>query len=166
MSEKKPLYQSPGEKGKRGFEDLECYQLALEVMARIHAFSKTLPPDEKHDLYFQICRSAKGVTGNIGEAYGRYHFLDSLRFYSIARGELNETLARLIDAKVLGYIDQPNFEELYRLIRRAEQALNGFMSYIRRQRAGSHEYGDKALHEDQADYEAVDYKEDGKEQDI
>ena len=165
MSEKKPLYQSPGEKGKRGFEDLECYQLALEVMAKIHAFSKTLPPDEKYDLYSQIRRSAKGVTGTIGEAYGRYHFLDSLRFYSIARGELNETLARLIDAKVLGYIDQPNFEELYKLIRQAEQALNGFMSYVRRQRAGSQEYGDKAVHEYQADYEVIDYKEDGKEQD-
>ena len=43
MTEKKALYESPGEKGKRGFEDLECYQLALEVMVKIHAFSKTLP---------------------------------------------------------------------------------------------------------------------------
>jgi len=39
MSEKKMLYESPGEKGKRGFEDLECFQLALEVMAKIHTFS-------------------------------------------------------------------------------------------------------------------------------
>jgi four helix bundle protein len=155
MSEKKPLYVSPGEKGKRGFEDLECYQPALEVMANIHNFSKTLPPDEKYDLYAQIRRSSKGVTGNIAEAYGRYHYLDSLRFYSIARGELNETLARLIDAKVLGYIDQTSFEELYKLIRQTKQALNGFMSYVRRQRSGSHEYGDEAIHEDQAEYEST-----------
>lgn len=153
MNEKMPLYVSPGEPGKRGFEDLDCYKLALDVMARIHAFSKTLPADEKFDLYAQIRRSSKGVTGNIGEGYGRYHYLDSLRFYSIARGELNETLARLIDAKVLNYIDQTEFELLYRLIRQTEQALNGFMSYVRRQRAGSQEYGDKSVHEDQADYE-------------
>ena len=153
MSERKPLYQSPGQPGKRGFEDLECYQLALEVMAKIHAFSKTLPPDEKFDLYSQIRRSAKGVTGNIGEAYGRYHYLDSLHYYSIARGELNETLAHLIDAKVLNYIDQPAFESLYSLIRQAEQTLNGYMNYVRRQRAGSQEYGDKKIHEDQAQYE-------------
>ncbi len=153
MTERKPLYESPGEKGKRGFEDLECYKLALEVMAQIHAFSKTLPPDEKYDLYAQIRRSSKGVTGNIVEAYGRYHYLDSLRFYSIARGELNETLARLIDAKVLNYIEQPDFESLYKLIRQTEQALNGFMSYVRRQRAGVQEYGDKTIHENQADYE-------------
>jgi len=155
VSEKKPLYESPGEKGKRGFEDLECYQLALEVMAKIHAFSKTLPPDEKYDLYAQIRRSSKGVTGNIGEAYGRYHYLDSLRFYSIARGELNETLAHLIDAKVLGYIQQLEFEALYKLIRQAEQTLNGYMNYVRRQRTGSQEFGDKAMHEDQAGYDVI-----------
>ena len=152
MTERKPLYQSPGEKGKRGFEDLECYQLALEVMSKIHTFSEALPAKEKFDLYAQIRRSSKGVTGNIGEAYGRYHYLDSLHYYSIARGELNETLARLIDARVLNYIDQPEFELLYKLIRQTEQSLNGFMSYARRQRAGSQEYGDKRLHEDQADY--------------
>jgi four helix bundle protein len=155
MVEKKPLYDSPGEKGKRGFEDLECYQLALQVMAKIHAFSKTLPPDEKYDLYVQIRRSSKGVTGNIGEAYGRYHYLDSLHYYSIARGELNETLAWLIDARVLEYIDQSAFESLYRLIRQTEQTLNGYMAYIRRQRVGSQEYGNKKLGEEPADYERL-----------
>ena len=159
MNERKPLYQSPGQPGKRGFEDLDCFQLALEVMAKIHTFSKTLPPDEKFDMYSQIRRSAKGITGNIGEAYGRYHYLDSLRFYSIARGELNETLAHLIDAKVLNYIDQENFEELYKLIRITEQTLNGYMNYIRRQKTGSQEFGDKAVHENHAEYDITDYKE-------
>jgi four helix bundle protein len=153
VNEKKQLYQSLGEPGKRGFEDLECYKLALEVMAKIHEFSKRLPLDEKFDLYSQIRRSSKGVTANIGEAYGRYHYLDSLHYYSIARGELNETLAHLINAQVLHYIDQPEFESLYKLIRQAEQALNGFMAYIRRQRAGSKEFSDKTIHEENADYD-------------
>jgi four helix bundle protein len=154
VTEKKPLYESPGEKGKRGFEDLECYQLTLEVMARIHAFSETLPSGERDDLYAQIRRSAKSVTGNIAEAYGRYHYLDSLHYYSIARGELNETLAHLINARVLQYINQANFDSLYKLIRQAEQALNGFMSYIR-QRAGSQEYGNKRMGENQGDYDVT-----------
>jgi hypothetical protein len=29
-AEKEPLYQSPGVKGKREFDDLECYQSASE----------------------------------------------------------------------------------------------------------------------------------------
>ncbi len=165
MNEKKLLYESPGEKGKRGFEDLECYQLALEVMAKIHAFSTTLPPHEKFDLYSQIRRSSKSVTANIAEAYGRYHYLDSLRYYSIARGELNETLSHLINARVLKYLSQEEFDNIYKLIRHAEQALNGFMTYVRRQRAGVQEYGDKSVHEDQVDYGLVqvDVDKDGSE---
>jgi four helix bundle protein len=153
--EKEPLYHSPGVKGKRGVEDLECYQLAREVMAKIHAFSQTLPPIEKFDLFTQIRRSAKGVTGNIGEAYGRYHYLDCLHYYSIARGELNETLAHLINAKVLNYIDQPSFESLYTLIRQTEQALNGFMAFIRRQKAGASEFGDRVIREEPVRYFSV-----------
>jgi four helix bundle protein len=152
VSEKKDLYHSPGEKGKRGFEDLDCYQMALEVMVQVHEFSKSLPPDEKYDLYMQIRRSSKGATGNIAEAYGRYHYLESLRYYSIARGELNETLAHLINAKALNYIDQPSFESLYTLIRQTEQALNGFMAFIRRQKAGASEFGDRVIREESAPY--------------
>jgi len=152
VSERKPLYESPGEKGKCGFEDLECYQLALEVMVKIHGFSKTLPSDEKYDLYSQIRRASKGVTGSIAEGYGRYHYLDSLHYYSIARGELNETLSRLIEARTLNYINQPDFESIYKLIRQTEQTLNGYMTYVRRLRAGSQEYGDKKLREDSVEY--------------
>ena len=152
MGERKPLYVSPGEQGKRGFEDLECYQLALEVVVSVHAITKSLPAQEKYDLIVQIRRSAKSVTANIAEGYGRYHYLDSLHKYSIARGELNETLSHVINAKVLNYIDQKTFEPLYMLIRETEQTLNGYMAYVRRQKAGVHEFGDKAVHEDTAGY--------------
>jgi four helix bundle protein len=152
MSERKALYISPGEKGKRGFEDLECFQLALEVMAKVHEFAKTLPADEKFDLFSQIRRSSKSVTANIAEGYGRYHYLDSLKFYSIARGELNETLGHLINAKVLNYLNQITFDEYYKLIRETEQTLNGYMAYVRRQRLGSQEFGDKSIHEEAEDY--------------
>ena len=159
MNAKKTLYESPGEQGKRGFEDLECYQLAPDVMVKIHAFSKTLPPEEKYDMYAQIRRSSKGVTANIAEAYGRYHYMDSLHYYSIARGELNETLAHLISARVLEYIDQSDFDSIYRLIRQTEQGLNGFMAYVRRQRAGSQDYGNKRIRDDQIDYDVASMEE-------
>ncbi|KAF0106706.1 MAG: hypothetical protein FD146_2298 [Anaerolineaceae bacterium] len=156
MSERKVLYQSPGVPGKRGFEDLECYKLALEVVAEVHKMVKSLPPEEKYDLAAQIRRSSKSVTANIAEGYGRFHYLDSLHKYSIARGELNETLSHVINAKVLEYIDQKKFELLYKLIRETEQTLNGYMAYVRRLRTGSQEFGDKSIHEDQADYDPYD----------
>ena len=152
MSERKSLYQSPGQPGRRGFEDLECYKLALHVIVGVQDLIKSLPPEEKFDLAVQIRRSSKSVAANIAEGYGRYHYLDSLYKYSIARGELNETLSHVINAKVLGYIDQTMFEPYYLLIRETEQTLNGYMAYVQRQRAGAKEYGDKALHEDTVEY--------------
>ncbi len=148
----KAEYSASGEAGKRGFEDLDCYKLALDLMVNAHQVAGVLPSSEKYDLVQQIRRSAKSVTANIAEGYGRYHFLDTLRFYSIARGSLNETLAHFVNAQVLRYIDQEYFAKVHFLGRRTEKALNGLMNYVRRQKAGSDLYGDKAVREDSALY--------------
>ncbi|MBI5966077.1 MAG: hypothetical protein HY863_21560 [Chloroflexi bacterium] len=52
---------------------------------------------------------------------------------------------------------------MYKLIRSSEQTLNGYMNYVRRQKAGSQEFGDKAIHEDQAEFDVTDYKEDNED---
>jgi len=153
MEIRRAQYASPGELGKRGFEDLECYQLALDVVVNAHEFARRLPADEKYDMARQVRRSSKSVTANIAEGYGRYHYLDSLKFYSNARGSLNETLGHFINGRVLAYIDQAYFEQLYNLTRRAEKALNGFMSYVRKQRTGHELYVDRTIQEEPARHE-------------
>ena len=147
-------YSSPGEPGKRGFEDLECFRLALDVTVNAQEFARRLPANEKYDMAQQVRRSSKSVTANIAEGYGRYHYLDSLKFYSNARGSLNETLGHFINARVLEYVDQVYFEQLYNLTRQAEKALNGFMNHVRKQRAGHEQYGDRTVREESPEYEA------------
>ncbi|MCI0476437.1 MAG: four helix bundle protein [Anaerolineales bacterium] len=149
----KASYKSPEVAGKRGFEDLECFKLALDVVVNAHAFARTLPPEEKYDLAMQIRRAAKSVTANIAEGYGRYHYLDGLKFYSNARGSLNEVLGHLVNAKVLNYCEQEYFDTFYMLIRRTEKALNGFMNYVRQQKAGEDASGSRTLREESAEYE-------------
>jgi four helix bundle protein len=146
-------YESPGQAGKGGFEDLECYKLALDVMVNAHELAKRLPAVEKYDLSSQIRRSSKSVMANIAEGYGRYHFLDSLRYYSIARGELNETLSHFIAAQSLGYIPRDYFEQIYHLIRKSEAVLNGFMNHVRRKKAGAQEYGNKSVRDEYTEYD-------------
>jgi four helix bundle protein len=147
---------SPGEPGKRGFEDLECFKLALDVIVNAHAFAKTLPPEEKFDMAPQIRSASKSITANIAEGYGRYHNLDSLKFYSNARGSLNQVLGHLINARVLTYCEQEYFEKFYTLIHQTEKALNGFMNYVRQQKAGGDLYGSRALREESVEYEIPD----------
>ena len=153
MEIRRAEYSSPGAPGKRGFEDLECFKLALDVVVNAHEFARKLPADEKYDMVRQVRRSSKSVTANIAEGYGRYHYLDSLKFYSNARGSLNETLGHFINGRVLEYVDQVYFEQLYDLTWQAEKALNGFMSYVRKQRAGNELFGDRAMREEPAEYD-------------
>jgi four helix bundle protein len=144
----KAKYSSSGEDGKKGFEDLDCYKLALDVMVNAHQLAKSLPADEKYDLVQQLRRSSKSVAANIAEGYGRFHYLDTLRFYTIARGSLNETLSHFITAQLLGYIDQAYLDELSKLVRETERTLNGLINYVRRLRKGNNLYGDKKEKDD------------------
>jgi four helix bundle protein len=153
MELRKAAYVSPGEAGKRGFEDLDCFKLALDVIVGVHDFARTLPADEKFDMASQIRRASKSITANIAEGYGRYHYLDSLKFYSNARGSLNEVLGHLINARVLSYIEEKYFESFYSLIRQTEKTLNGFMNYVRQQKAGDESYSSRNVREDSAEYE-------------
>jgi len=145
-------YQSPGEPGKRGLDDLVFYQLALDIVVNAEEMGKHLPSHEKYDLARQIRRSSKAITANIAEGYGRYHYLDSLHYYSIARGELLETQAHFTNALVIGCIPQEYFNQIYELIRKTEIALNGYMNYVRKQRAGHQDHGERSVREEQPDY--------------
>nr|HID12978.1 four helix bundle protein [Anaerolineae bacterium] len=134
-----------GEKVKRGFEDLRAWQLARQLMIECHRLADALPFKERYDLAPQIRRSSKSVMANIAEGYGRYHYLDSLRFYYIARGSLDETINHIITARDLAYIDDARFRELYDLGREAERTLNGYINYVRKLKTGSETYGDKYI---------------------
>ncbi len=149
-------YSSPGQAGQKGFEDLDCFKLALDVILNAHQFAQTLPAEEKYDMAQQIRRSSKSITANIAEGYGRYHYLDSLKFYSNARGSLNETLSHFINARVLGYVEEPYFARVYGLIRQTERALNGYMSYVRKQRAGEDLHRAGKFSEEPAEFRAFD----------
>jgi len=114
-------------------------------MVECHKLADGLPPQERYDLVSQIRRSSKSVMANIAEGYGRYHYLDSLRFYYFARGSLDETINHIITAHDLAYIGDVRFRELYELGRETERMLNGYIGYVRKLKTGSNAYGDKYI---------------------
>ncbi len=134
------------ENEQRGFEDMECYKLALSVVHEAYQVAQRLPPEEKYNLADQLRRVAVSVTLNFAEGYGRYHYLDSLRFYYIARGSLNEVLSALITCDKVGLLtgELPRQREL---CHSALRSLNGYIRYVRGQRQGHQEYGERMVHE-------------------
>ena len=141
-------------KGKRGFEDLDAYKLALNVVQEAYRVSKSLPTDEKYNLISQIRRASVSITLNIAEGYGRYHYLDSLRFYYIARGSLEETLSAFIVCDELGYTSN-ELESQRELCGNAIRALNGYIRYVRNQKQGYKEYGERAIREENPFYDTT-----------
>ncbi|MCL6568676.1 MAG: four helix bundle protein, partial [Meiothermus silvanus] len=54
-----------------GFENLEVYQLALDMAAEIYKVTATFPKAEQYRLSDQICRAATSIALNIAEGRGR-----------------------------------------------------------------------------------------------
>jgi four helix bundle protein len=141
-----------GEEVSSGFEDLKAWQLARRFMVECHKLADVLPSVERFDLTQQIRRSSKSAPANIAEGYGRYHYLDSLRFYYIARGSLNESINHVITAHALHYVAEGQYRELYDLGREAERVLNGYIAYVWQQRQGHTQYGEHLVAEEGGSY--------------
>ena len=141
-----------GGKGQRGVEDLECYRLALLMLKQAYGLAKRLPTTERYNLADQMRRSATSATLNIAEGYGRYHYLDSLRFFYIARGSLMETLSAFVACETIGYFQPGELDSLRQLAHSALRSLNGYIRYLRRQQQGSKEYGYQAVKEERVVY--------------
>ena len=74
------------------FEELRFYRVALKLLKAAYRLAEQLPKYERYNLASQLRRAALSTVLNIAEGYGRYHFLDKLRFFYYARGSLFETL--------------------------------------------------------------------------
>ena len=84
------------------FEDLECWKAARFLGDFVQkSILPELPKDEKYRLADQILRATRSITANIAEGYGRFHYLDSSKFLSNARGSVYELLDHLIFADTL-----------------------------------------------------------------
>jgi len=95
------------------FEDLDVYQLALELQQEIFEQIKAFPKEETYSLTDQVRRSSRSIGANITEAWSkrRYpaHFVSKL---SDSDGEQNETRHWLKSAQLCKYISDETCEVL------------------------------------------------------
>jgi len=121
----------------KSFEDLECWKAARElgefVVTKVLPI---LPKDEKYRLADQMLRAARSITANIAEGYGRFHYLDSSKFLSNARGSLYELLDHLITAEAEKLIPGGLLQDGRELVDRAVRLLNGYLRYLKGKASG------------------------------
>ena len=138
--------------GEKGFEGLASYQHGMRLFEAAYRLATRLPTHERYNLADQLRRAALSVLLNIAEGYGRYHYLDKLRFFYIARGSLCETLSGFIAAHQAGYIEAEQLAWARKIEAETEKSLNGYIGFLRKQQQGGTECGHKLLREDSTEY--------------
>jgi len=137
----------------QGIDDLKFYQLALKLLRAAYKMAAELPDYEKYNLAAQVRRAALSAILNMAEGYGRYHYLDKLRFFYIARGSLSEVRSAFTSAQLVGYINSDQLQWAYDMEAETQKSLNGYIGYLRRKQQGREEFGDKLISEDRVVYE-------------
>ena len=115
----------------RSFEDLDCWKVAREVRKFVRQIVEGLPKEEKYRLGDQLTRASRSITANIAEGYGRFHYLDSSKFFSNARGSTYEVLDHLITASDEGLIDSKALGQARKLLESAIKLNNGYTKYLK-----------------------------------
>lgn len=151
--------------GEQGFESLKVWQKAHQLMLDIHKKLLPLcPKDEKYDLVDQIRRSSKSVGANIAEGYGRFYYMDNVRFCYNARGSLDETVNHLRVSLDLEYCPQELYQNLRSQADEVRRMLNGYIEWLKTQKIGEKEPGATlGVREDTAEYLTVNHDETGNE---
>jgi four helix bundle protein len=94
---------------------------------------KNFPSDEKYRLTDQIIRSSRSIGNNIAEGHGRFHYIDSKKFFITARGSASETIDHLIVALDENYINEAAFVNLRTICEDCMKLINGYINYLKQQ---------------------------------
>ncbi|OGD62958.1 hypothetical protein A2160_04305 [Candidatus Beckwithbacteria bacterium RBG_13_42_9] len=114
-------------KGYLSLDKLEVYQLSRELSKIAWEIYDTLDWKNKKIIGDQFITAADSVGANVAEGFGRFHYLDKVKFYFNARGSLLESrhwLEILNERKMVFSQAKKKFLRCYQNLR---PALNGLI---------------------------------------
>jgi len=76
---------------ENSLQNLQVYQLARELSKKGWAIYSRLDWQTRKIIGNQFIESTDSIGANIAEGYGRFHFLDKIKFYYNARGSFFES---------------------------------------------------------------------------
>ena len=117
------------------FEDLDVWKVCQQLRKKITGLARKFPKEEQYRLADQLIRSARSVTANIAEGYGRFHYQENIQFCRQARGSLYEVLDHLIVALEESYLKEDEFKVFRKEMIRSISILNGYIRYLRTAKA-------------------------------
>jgi four helix bundle protein len=109
-------------------KDLEVYKLSRKLSSIAwNIFCRMEFMDKKH-IGDQFLRSVDSVGANIAEGYGRFHYLDKVRFYYNSRGSHFEAFTHWLELLFeREKISKDEFDAIYETAQILQIKLNNFI---------------------------------------
>ena len=112
------------------FQDLEVWQVSMDLAAHVLEASSTLPAAERFGIRAQMRNAAVSIPSNIAEGYGRGTRLDYLRFLRFARGSACELHTLLLLVQRMQYLQPPKVHLLTSHVDRVRAMLHRLMKSL------------------------------------
>jgi len=111
-------------------DDLEVYQLAMEIGEETWKIVDVWEQFEKNTVGKQFCEAADSIAANIAEGHGRFHFKENRNFCFYARGSLLETKSWLKKSYNRQLLHEDSFNHISDLLARCHLMLNRYIKSI------------------------------------
>jgi four helix bundle protein len=115
----------------RPHRKLFAWQESIEMIKKIYIATSTFPETEKFGITSQLRRAAVSVACNIAEGAARNTKKEFRNFLYISSGSGSEVDTLLLISKELGYLKQPEFNDLVALNDKIAALLNGLIRSIK-----------------------------------
>lgn len=114
-----------------GFEEIQAWQKAYQVTLDVYPITENGSFARDFGLRDQIRRASVSIMANIAEGHGRRSNTEFANLLNIARGSAHETQSHLHIAMGLGYIEKPNFDDLYEALADVSRMTLALAKYLR-----------------------------------
>ena len=116
-----------GEGGHILLGELMPYKMAVELSDYCWEIYERMDWRERKIIGDQFITAIDSVGANIAEGYGRFHYLDRIKFYYNSRGSLLESKHWALLLRKRGKITEEEFNNLIEKLNKLHYQLNSFI---------------------------------------
>jgi len=116
---------------ERPHKKLKLWQMAMDLVVKVYALTKSFPRDEEFGLKAQLRRAIVSVPSNVAEGLTRSSKKEKIHFLNIAQASLSEADAQAEISLRLGYVDQFQYDEIEHEMSEVQKYLSGLSRSLR-----------------------------------
>ena len=120
--------------GVRDFKELKVWERSHRLVLHVYNATGRFPREETYGLTAQLRRCSASIPANIAEGCGRSGEAELRRFMLISMGSASELEYHLLLAHDLGYLDNREYQQLYRETQDVKRMLSTLITKLHQTR--------------------------------